>query len=52
VRHDVVVFGLVREQWESSPLAEVPVQVSGTVPGAFRVGSEGAGERQLRGVGE
>jgi [ribosomal protein S5]-alanine N-acetyltransferase len=43
-RHDVVVFGLLREQWESSPLADVPVEVEGTVPVAFAVGS---GERQL-----
>ena len=38
-RHDVVVFGMVREQWEASPLAEVPVQVTGTAPAAFAVGS-------------
>jgi ribosomal-protein-alanine N-acetyltransferase len=38
VRHDVVVFGMLREQWEASPLAEVPVEVAGTVPAAFAVG--------------
>jgi ribosomal-protein-alanine N-acetyltransferase len=38
-RHDVVVFGLLREQWEASPLAEVPVAVTGTAPAAFAVGS-------------
>jgi ribosomal-protein-alanine N-acetyltransferase len=38
-RHDVVVFGMLREQWEASPLAEVPVQVTGSPPAAFAVGS-------------
>jgi [ribosomal protein S5]-alanine N-acetyltransferase len=38
-RHDVVVFGMLREQWEASPLAEVPVQVTGSPPAAFVVGS-------------
>jgi ribosomal-protein-alanine N-acetyltransferase len=38
-RHDVVVFGMLREEWESSPLAEVPVQVMGSPPAAFLVGS-------------
>jgi [ribosomal protein S5]-alanine N-acetyltransferase len=38
-RHDVVVFGMLREQWEASPLAEVPVQITGTAPAAFAVGS-------------
>jgi ribosomal-protein-alanine N-acetyltransferase len=37
--HDVVVFGMVRSDWEASPLAEVPVQVAGSAPGAFAVGS-------------
>ena len=37
--HDVVVFGMVRGEWEASPLAEVPVQVTGTAPAAFAVGS-------------
>ena len=41
-RHDVVVFALLREQWEASTLAEVPARVTGTPPAAFRV------ERQLR----
>ena len=36
-RHDVVVFGLLREQWEASSLAEVPVQVTGSAPAAFVV---------------
>ena len=33
--HDVVVFGLTRQRWERSPLAEVPVEVTGTPPPAF-----------------
>jgi [ribosomal protein S5]-alanine N-acetyltransferase len=37
--HDVVVFGMLRAQWEASPLAEVPVQVTGAAPAAFVVGS-------------
>ena len=37
--HDVVVFGMVRDEWERSPLAEVPVQVTGSTPAAFAVGS-------------
>ncbi len=35
--HDVVVFGMVRDEWERSPLAEIPVQVSGSPPAAFAV---------------
>jgi ribosomal-protein-alanine N-acetyltransferase len=38
-RHDVVVFGMLREEWEASPLAEVPVQITGSPPAAFAVGS-------------
>jgi [ribosomal protein S5]-alanine N-acetyltransferase len=34
-RHDVVVFGMLREQWEASPLSEVPVRVTGSPPAAF-----------------
>jgi [ribosomal protein S5]-alanine N-acetyltransferase len=37
--HDVVVFGMLRAEWERSPLAEVPVQVTGSPPAAFAVGS-------------
>jgi ribosomal-protein-alanine N-acetyltransferase len=35
---DVVIFGLVREDWEAGPLTDVPVQVSGAPPPAFFVG--------------
>lgn len=35
---DVVVFGLLREEWESGPLAGVAVGVSGRPPPAFVVG--------------
>ena len=35
-RHDVVVFGMLRADWERSPLAEVAVQVTGSPPAAFR----------------
>ena len=37
VLHDVVVFGMTRPQWESSPLAGVSVEVSGTPPAAFAI---------------
>ena len=33
--HDVVVFGLVRAEWERSALREVPAEVSGTAPALF-----------------
>ncbi len=36
--HDVVVFGLLRADWEGSPPSRVPVTVDGDPPGAFRVG--------------
>jgi len=35
--HDAVVFGMLRAGFERSPLAEVPVAVSGALPPAFRV---------------
>ena len=38
-RHDVVVFGMLREEWEASPLAEVPAQVTGSPPAAFSLAS-------------
>jgi [ribosomal protein S5]-alanine N-acetyltransferase len=37
VLHDVVVFGMLRADWERSPLRSVPVQVRGTPPAAFVV---------------
>jgi [ribosomal protein S5]-alanine N-acetyltransferase len=33
--HDVVVFGMVRADWERSALREVPVEVAGTPPPAL-----------------
>ena len=36
-RHDVVVFRMLREEWEASPLAQVPAQVTGTPPTGFVV---------------
>jgi len=36
--HDVVVFALVRDVWERSPLAQVPVTVAGTPPPSFALG--------------
>jgi N-acetyltransferase len=37
VLHDVVVFGMLRADWERSALRSVPVQVRGTPPAAFVV---------------
>jgi [ribosomal protein S5]-alanine N-acetyltransferase len=37
VVHDVVVFGMLRADWERSALRSVPVQVRGTPPAAFVV---------------
>jgi ribosomal-protein-alanine N-acetyltransferase len=36
--HDVVVFRMLRSEWEASPLAAVPVQVTGSAPRAFALG--------------
>ena len=36
--HDVVVLGMVRADWEASPLAGVPVRVSGRPPAAWALG--------------
>jgi ribosomal-protein-alanine N-acetyltransferase len=33
--HDVNVFGLLRQDWQTGPLAAVPVEVEGEPPGAF-----------------
>ena len=35
---DVVVFGLLREEWLASPAARVPVRVEGEPPAAWRLG--------------
>jgi ribosomal-protein-alanine N-acetyltransferase len=36
--HDVVVFALVRDVWERSALADVPVTIEGTPPARFVLG--------------
>ncbi len=36
-RHDVVVFGLTREDWERSALRAVPAAITGSAPAAFQV---------------
>ena len=36
--HDVVVFGMLRADWERSGLREVPAEVRGTPPARFRMG--------------
>ncbi len=33
---DVAIYGLLREEWEVSPLAGVPVELHGELPAAFR----------------
>ena len=35
--HDVVVFGLLRADWEASALPEVPVEIAGDPPATFVV---------------
>jgi ribosomal-protein-alanine N-acetyltransferase len=42
--HDVVIYSLLREEWERSPLAAVQVEVTGRPPAAFDV-SSGASPR-------
>jgi N-acetyltransferase len=36
-RHDVAIFSLLREEWESSPLAAVEAEIRGEPPAAFVV---------------
>jgi ribosomal-protein-alanine N-acetyltransferase len=38
VPRDVAVLRMLREEWERTPLAEVPVEVEGELPGRFVVG--------------
>jgi [ribosomal protein S5]-alanine N-acetyltransferase len=45
--HDVYVYGLLREEWEASPLAAVPAELRGSPPDAFVVAAE---ERLSRGA--
>jgi ribosomal-protein-alanine N-acetyltransferase len=40
--HDVVVFRLLRDEWERSPLCEVPVTLDGDPPPAFDLSSGAA----------
>jgi ribosomal-protein-alanine N-acetyltransferase len=40
--HDVVVFRLLREEWSASPLADVPVTISGAPPPVWSVGAGAA----------
>ena len=37
--YDVNVFGMLRSDWESGPLADVPVEVEGEAPSAFVAGA-------------
>ncbi len=40
VAHDVYVYGLLREEWVTSPLAAVPVELHGEPPASFVVAGE------------
>ena len=37
VIHDVVVFRLLRSEWDGGPLSEVPVEVRGTAPAVWQL---------------
>jgi hypothetical protein len=39
VPRDVAVLRMLREEWERTPLAEVPVQVEGEPPARFVLGA-------------
>jgi ribosomal-protein-alanine N-acetyltransferase len=39
VMHDVVAFGMLREEWEKSTLREVPASIKGRAPDTFIVGT-------------
>jgi ribosomal-protein-alanine N-acetyltransferase len=39
--YDVNVFGMLRSDWETGPLADVPVEVEGEPPEAFVAGALG-----------
>ncbi|MCW2950923.1 MAG: GCN5-related N-acetyltransferase [Conexibacter sp.] len=41
--HDVVLFSLLRDDWERSPLAAVPAELRGEPPEAFVVGQPASG---------
>jgi [ribosomal protein S5]-alanine N-acetyltransferase len=40
VAHDVHVYGLLREDWATSPLAGIPAELRGELPESFLVGSD------------
>jgi len=41
IAHDVHVYGLLREEWAASPLAEVAAELHGELPESFVVTGEG-----------
>lgn len=48
---DVVLFSLLRAEWEASPLAAVPAELRGEPPRAFVVAGGGAGQPSSGGIG-